>query len=62
MTDITKGLQCLRCYSVVFNINDLLKHIINEPSHKYWKYGQSEGGVVFIDLFTKGENRNEFQQ
>jgi len=33
MTDITKGLQCLRCYSVVFNIDDLLKHIINEPSH-----------------------------
>ena len=59
---MTKGLQCLRCYSVIFDIENLIKHIIDEPSHKYWKYGTSEGGVVFIELFTKRDVINDTQQ
>ena len=49
MEEETKGLQCLRCYSVVFSINDMITHIIQNPSHQYWKYGDGKG-VLFIKL------------
>ena len=45
----TEGLACLSCHSVVFSIDTLLKHIIENPVHKYWKYGDADG-VVFIKL------------
>jgi len=48
----TEGLQCLRCCSVVFTIDSLLKHIIAEPTHTYWKYGDAKG-VVNIKLLKE---------
>lgn len=56
----TEGLQCLKCCSVVFSIDGLLKHLINEPTHKYWKYGEGKG-VVYLKLL-KEVSANSSQQ
>ena len=48
----TEGLQCLRCYSVLFDINGVIEHIIADPSHQYWKYGEGKG-VVFIKVLKE---------
>lgn len=50
----TEGLQCLRCYSVVFTIDGIVKHIMENCSHNYWKYGEGKG-VLFIKLLKEVE-------
>ena len=52
----TKGVECLRCYSVLFSIDDIIQHITDNPSHKWYKFGDE--GVLFIKLL-KEVNENE---
>ena len=51
-----KGVECLRCYSVLFSIDDIIQHITDNPSHKWYKFGDE--GVLFIKLL-KEVNENE---
>ncbi len=48
----TEGIQCLSCNSVVFSIDSLIKHMIEDKSHKYWKYGDGKG-VLFLKLLRE---------
>lgn len=49
--EITKGVTCIKCDSVVFTINNLILHMILEPTHRYWKF--SDKGVLLIKLFME---------
>ena len=46
MPNEVKEIECLRCCSVLFSIDSIVKHIRDNPSHKWFKF--EEKGVIFI--------------
>lgn len=37
--DFDRGVCCLECQSVIFNVSKLLKHLHERPGHRWFKSG-----------------------
>lgn len=50
----TEGVTCIKCSTVMFKISNLVEHLKNEPTHKYYKYGDCKG-VIHVKLLKEHE-------
>ena len=54
MQQLTKGVCCCQCFSVIFDVGQLVQHLADNPSHKHWKFGDGKG-ALFIELMLNRE-------
>jgi len=53
MGNLTKGLCCCQCYSVIFDVSNLVQHIAENPSHNYWKFGDGNGVIYMVPMLNR---------